>query len=75
MAKLETSIYLVAISAANPGDGHISRFFKICEYRLCATFGDSNGVGDVADARVGVAAEMHKHVSVVRKKCPLATDF
>lgn len=75
MAKLKTGIYFVAISASNPGDGHISRFFKICEYRLRATFGDSDSVGDVADSRVGIAAEMHKHVSVVRKKCPLATDF
>ena len=42
---------------------------------MSTSFGDSNSVGDVADARVGVAAEMHKHVSVVREKCPLATDF
>ena len=68
-------MYLVAISAANSCNGHITRFFKICEYRLSTSFGDSNSVGDVADARVGVAAEMHKHVSVVREKCPLATDF
>ena len=75
MAKLQTSIYLVTISASDSGNGYITRLFEIGENRLGASFCDSNRVGDVANSRIRVTAEMDKNVAVIRKKGPLTTYF
>lgn len=55
MAKFQTSIYLVTISAPDSGDGYIARLFEIGENRLRTAFGDSDGVGDVANSRIRIA--------------------
>ena len=75
MAKLQTSIYLVAISASDSGNSYIARLFEIGENCLRTSLGDSNSVGDIANSRIRVTAEMNKNVAVSRKEGPLATNF
>jgi len=75
MAKLQTSIYLVTISASDSGNSYITRFFEIGENCLGASLGDSNCVGDIANSRIRVATEMDKDMTVIGKKGPLATYF
>lgn len=75
MAKLQTSIYLVTISASDSGNSYITRFFEIGENCLGTSFGDSNRVSDIANSRIRVTTEMDKDVAVIGKKGPLTTYF
>ena len=75
MAKLQTSIYFVAIPASDSGNGYITRLFEIGKNCLGASFGDSNRVSDIANSRIRVATEMDKHMTVIRQECPLTTYF
>jgi len=75
MAKLQSSIYLVTISASDSGNSYITRFFEIGENCLGASFCDSNRVGDIANSGFRVATEMDKDVAVIRQEGPLAAYF
>ena len=75
MAKLQTSMYFVTISASDSGNSYITRLFEIGKNCLGASFGDSNRVSDIANPRIRVTTEMDKDVAVIGKKGPLTTDF
>ncbi len=61
---------LVVAAATEPVLGEVARFYQVADDAVGGALGDSDALGDVAQARVGLPGHTEQDVGVVRKEPP-----
>ena len=72
MAELLVPVHAIVAAPALPRDRDVAGFFEITQDHVCSALGDPNGLGDVSDTRIGIPADLHEHMTMIREKRPLA---
>lgn len=70
MPEGEVGMDLVVATATEPVLREVAGFHQIADDAVGGAFGDSDALGDVAQARVGLPGDTEQDVSVVGKELP-----
>ena len=75
MAEGEVGMDLVVAAATQPVLGEVAGFHQVADDAVGGALGDSNALGDVAQARVELPGHTEQDVGVVCKELPLGHDL